>query len=42
MMMILTEIENISSDFIHKLFFKDTIGDINTELMVVNMLNAQK
>ena len=42
MMMILAEMENISSDFIHQLFFKDTIGDIDTDVMVVNMLKTQK
>jgi hypothetical protein len=42
MMMILAEMENISSDFIHQLFFKETIGDIDTDVMVVNMLNTQK
>ena len=42
MMMILAEIENISSDFIHQLFFKDTIGEISMDIIVVDMLKSQQ
>ena len=41
MMMILSEIENISSDFVHQLFFKDTIGEISMDVFVVDMLKSQ-
>ena len=41
MMMILAGIEEISSDLIHQLFFKDTIGDISMDVIVVDMLRAK-
>ena len=41
MMMILAEIENISSDFIHQQFFKDTLGDISIDVIVMDMLKSQ-
>jgi len=38
MMMILAGLENIPSDFLHHLFFKDVIGDISMDIIVVDML----
>ena len=42
MMMILAEIETISSDFVHKLFFRDTIGDVSMDVIVVDMIKTEK
>ena len=43
MMMILAGLENITSDFVHQLFFKDQQGlaDVNMDVIVVDMLNSK-
>ena len=42
MMMILAGMDSLSSDFIHELFFRDTIGDISMDVIVVDMVKGEK
>ena len=37
-MMALTSIEPVSSKFFHELFFKETIGNISLDIIVIDML----
>ena len=41
MMMILAGMDSLSSDFIHELFFRDTIGDISMDVIVVDMVKEK-